>query len=131
METAIEARDLRYSDFSVPYLVDETLREGVERSPVPISLDEKCHLLKMMIDAGLRKFIVGCGPEEPTVWARLWQMKEKQEIPSDTEPTFIVLLNCWETAYNYFKNGKYPAEWIKNTVISFGMITYRESEKRF
>jgi isopropylmalate/homocitrate/citramalate synthase len=53
---------LRHENSHVPYLVDETLREGVERCPFPISLDSKMQLLQEMADVGLRDFIVGCGP---------------------------------------------------------------------
>jgi len=31
---------LKFKDFKVPYLIDETLREGVERCPFPISSEE-------------------------------------------------------------------------------------------
>ena len=40
---------LRYQGFAVPYLVDETLREGVERTAFPISVDSKMLILRQMI----------------------------------------------------------------------------------
>ncbi|WP_043230596.1 pyruvate carboxyltransferase [Pseudomonas sp. CF161] len=122
---------MRYQDYSVPYLVDETLREGIERTAFPITVDAKVSILKKMIDAGLRDFVVGCGPEEPLVWDRLHQAREANEIPASTKATFIVLLNCWETAFQYFKAREKHVGWIADTVFSFGMITYKQSELEF
>ncbi|SHN92766.1 2-isopropylmalate synthase [Bathymodiolus heckerae thiotrophic gill symbiont] len=122
---------LRFNDFKVPYLIDETLREGVERCPFPISNEDKCLLLKKMSQVGIREFIVGCGPESPDVWEGLFSMKEKKEIPKDVEATFIVLLNCWETAFEHFSSQKYLRKNIEETVFSFGMITYKESQNTF
>lgn len=122
---------LRFNNFAVPYLVDETLREGVERCFFPISTEAKLSLLKAMTNAGLRAFIVGCGPEAPEVWKGLFDYKRQNQIPNDVEATFIILLNCWETAYNHFSSDKYKTDNIKDTVFSFGMITYKESEKTF
>lgn len=122
---------LRYQGFAVPYLVDETLREGVERTAFPISVDSKMLILRQMIKAGVRDFIVGCGPEEPLVWDKLHQEKELGLIPQDTKSAFIVLLNCWETAFEYFLARKSHQNWITDTVFSFGMITYKESDKTF
>jgi 2-isopropylmalate synthase len=121
----------RYSHFSVPYLVDETLREGVERTAFPITVNSKMAILKKMVDAGVRDFIVGCGPEEPFVWDQLHQQRDAGILPSDTKATFIILLNCWETAFEYFSARKEHADWIASTVFSFGMITYRRSNKEF
>jgi 2-isopropylmalate synthase len=86
--------------------------------------------LKHIASTGVREFIVGCGPELPEVWEGLFFMRESGEIPSDTEATFIVLLNCWESAYNNFSSG-FDKGWIEETVFSFGMINYRESEQTF
>ena len=122
---------LRYENFHVPYLVDETLREGVERCPFPISLDSKMQLLQEMADVGLRDFIVGCGPEMPEVWEQLFKYKEEGLLPGDTEATYIILLNCWETAYGYFRDGNFDPDWIRQTTFSFGMINYKESENTF
>jgi len=116
---------------AIPFVVDETLREGVERSPFPVSLSAKCALLKKTVHAGIREFIVGCGAEVPVVWEQVWKMKDSGELPSDVEPTFIVLLNCWEAAYENFKLPSYPRHWIEGTTFSFGMITYKESEATF
>lgn len=121
----------KYDNFHVPFLVDETLREGVERCQFPISTEDKLSLLKEMTKVGLREFIVGCGPEKPEVWEGLFQLKEKEELPNDTEATFIILLNCWETAYQYFHSLSEHKHWIEDTVFSFGMINYKESEKTF
>lgn len=125
----INNENLRFANFNVPYIVDETLREGVERCAFPISAGSKIELLKKMTKTGLKEFIVGCGPEEPEVWEGFFKLKENKEIPEDCEATFIVLLNCWETAVNFFLNSNYKKEWIAETVFSFGMINYKEKEK--
>jgi len=39
---------IRYRDYSVPHLVDETLREGIERTVFPISVEAKVGILKSM-----------------------------------------------------------------------------------
>ncbi|WP_413787129.1 hypothetical protein [Pseudomonas sp. B21-059] len=122
---------IRYRDYSVPYLVDETLREGIERTAFPISVDAKVALLKSMAAAGLRDFVVGCGPEEPLVWDRLHQAREAHELPADTRATFIILLNCWETAFANFQSRQQHRQWIADTVFSFGMITYRQGKREF
>ncbi|MGZ0785995.1 pyruvate carboxyltransferase [Pseudomonas saponiphila] len=122
---------IRYRDFSVPYLVDETLREGIERTAFPITVDAKLSILKSMVEAGLREFVVGCGPEEPLVWDRLHRARQAGELPADTQATFIVLLNCWETALAYFKARAHRREWIADTVFSFGMITYKQNDREF
>ena len=122
---------LRFNNFEIPHLVDETLREGVERCFFPISTETKLSLLKAMTNAGLREFIVGCGPEEPEVWKRLFDFKHQNQIPNDVESTLIILLNCWETAYEHFSSEKYKTDNIKDTLFSFGMITYKESERTF
>jgi len=122
---------IRYRDYSVPHLVDETLREGIERTVFPISVEAKVGILKSMAAAGLRDFVVGCGPEEPLVWDRLQQAREAGELPADTRATFIILLNCWETAFAYFKAREGHAQWIAETVFSFGMITYRQKAGEF
>lgn len=127
----MSSHQLRYRDFAVPFLVDETLREGVERTAFPISVDSKVSILKEMIGSGVRDFIVGCGPEEPLVWDKLYQEKELGTIPQDVKATFIVLLNCWETAYEYFLQRKSHVSRIENTVFSFGMITHKESDNTF
>jgi len=75
--------------------------------------------------------VVGCGPEEPLVWDRLQQAREAGELPADTRATFIILLNCWETAFAYFKAREGHAQWIAETVFSFGMITYRQKAGEF
>lgn len=123
--------NLRFENFNVPYIIDETLREGVERCAFPVSADSKIELLKKMTETGLKEFIVGCGPEEPEVWEGFFKLKENKEIPEDCEATFIVLLNCWETAVNFFSNITYKKEWIEETVFSFGMINYKEKENTF
>jgi len=91
----------------------------------------KLLLLKKMARVGLREFIVGCGPETPDVWEGLFSLKEKNEIPKDVEATFIVLLNCWETAFQHFSSKNIKRKYIEETVFSFGMITYKESKNTF
>lgn len=122
---------VRYRDYSVPYLVDETLREGIERSVFPITVEARFGILKAMVAAGLRDFVVGCGPEEPQVWDRLYQARDAGELPADTRATYIILLNCWETAFAYFKARQGHDRWIADTVFSFCMITYRQKAGEF
>ncbi|NHR06107.1 pyruvate carboxyltransferase [Chromobacterium haemolyticum] len=128
---ALSPLPLRHEKFSVPYLVDETLREGIERTAFPISLDAKMQILHSLTDAGIRDFVIGCGPEEPLVWDRVQQEKRDGTLPSDTQTTFIILVNCWETAYYYFSQRKQNIEDIEDTIFSFGMITYRKNENEF
>ncbi|WP_082150965.1 pyruvate carboxyltransferase [Chromobacterium sp. LK1] len=130
MHTAILPQ-LRYENFSVPYLVDETLREGIERTAFPISLDSKMKVLYSLADAGIREFVIGCGPEEPLVWDRVHQDKRQGMLPPDTQVTFIVLMNCWSTAHHYFSLRAKNIEDIENTIFSFGMISYRKDENEF
>ncbi|AOE83957.1 pyruvate carboxyltransferase [Pseudomonas sp. TCU-HL1] len=127
MDVIIEKK---YTDFMIPHLVDETLREGVERTAFPISVESKVDILRSMIDAGIRDFVVGCGPESPDVWRSLHEARDSGEISQDVESTFIVLLNCWETAYRNLSKYK-GSQWIADTVFSFGMITYKEKENTF
>ncbi|ADZ89573.1 pyruvate carboxyltransferase [Marinomonas mediterranea] len=131
MNANLYYKNLRFNNFPVPFLVDETLREGVERCPFPISVESKMQLLEKMTEAGIRDFIVGCGPEKPDVWEALFKYREANRIPKDTEASYIILLNCWETAFDYFKKGNFNPDWIKETTFSFGMINYRESQGTF
>jgi 2-isopropylmalate synthase len=115
----------------VPYVVDETLREGIERTPFPISVEAKTSLLESSAAAGIREFIVGCGPEVPHVWEQMFALRERGRLPADCEATFIVLLNCWETAFEHFGNPAYSKAAIAETTFSFGMITHKEKDRAF
>ena len=90
----VNEKAMRYSNFLVPYLVDETLREGVERTAFPITLDKKMSIIKRLADSGMRDFIIGCGPEEPLVWDKIHQERTVGTLPLDTKATYIILLNC-------------------------------------
>ena len=119
----------RYSDFAVPRIVDETLREGVERCMFPVDSDRLFALLRRMVDAGLREFVVGSGPEDPELYVRLCRARDSGELPPDVMPTFLVLLNCWDATLATFR--KIPRSWIAETTFSFGMIPHKQEERLF
>lgn len=45
-------------------VIDETFREAIERSVVPVSIDEKMPILIKMVRAGVKKFFLGIGPSD-------------------------------------------------------------------
>jgi len=123
-------QNVRYSNFHVDYLVDETLREGLERCPLAVDEDSKYQLVQAMVDAGLREFVIGCGPEEPELARRCLKSKlENGTLSKDSKFVFIILLNCWEAAYENFKN--LPREYIEDLTFSFGMIEFHEKDQLF
>jgi 2-isopropylmalate synthase len=120
---------LRYSHFTVSSLVDETLREGVERGLLTVDVESLYRLFGTMVAAGLREFVIGCGPEDPTLYRRVCTETEQGLLPSTVRPIFLVLLNCWEATYSNFAH--LPRSWIAKTVFSFGMLTHRQHEQLF
>jgi 2-isopropylmalate synthase len=119
----------RYSDFSVKYLVDETLREGVERCVFATPDEDKRELLQAMLAGGLREFVMGCGPERLDLLVHSLRLQERGEIPEDARFVHIVLLNCWDVAYENFK--RIPRELIGRITFSFGMIDLANKTTRF
>lgn len=126
---AESAASARYGNFYVPHIVDETLREGVERCMFPVSTDQLMVLFHHLVDAGLREFVVGSGPEEPELYRRICEERDREEIPTDVIPILLVLLNCWDATYGHVRRMR--TEWISNTTFSFGMIPHRRNEKLF
>jgi 2-isopropylmalate synthase len=113
----------RFKNFTVDYLVDETLREGIERSMFNISYESRYKLLLKMIQSGLREFVAA---EPSFVKSCLEKKLELQEIPQDVKFVHIILLNHWEEAYLEIKN--WPKHFIEDVVFSFGMIDYKKSD---
>ena len=120
---------LRYSHFTVPSLIDETLREGVERSLLTVDVESLHRLCCTLVTAGLRELVIGCGPEDPALYRLVCTEKEQGLLPSEVRPIFLVLLNCWEATYHNFAH--LPRSWIAETVFSFGMLTHRQHEQLF
>lgn len=116
-------------DFKVDFLVDETLREGVERSAFAIDEGSRYKLLKKMVDAGLREFVLGISPEIPSLLKKCEEAKFNGELPNDCKFIYIALLNSWETTYDYVKT--MPIEFIEDCIISFGMIDLKSDQKLF
>jgi 2-isopropylmalate synthase len=118
-----------YGNFTVPRVVDETLREGVERCMFPVEPDMLMMLFNRMVDAGIREFVVGSGPEEPDVYERICIARDEGRVPADVQPIFLVLLNCWDATYSTFKRMR--RDWTENTTFSFGMIPHHRAERLF
>ncbi|MEC4815899.1 MAG: homocitrate synthase [Scytonema sp. PMC 1069.18] len=73
-------------------LMDETLREGAERSSISPSLDEKCKLGKKISEVGVRSLVIGFLPHVPhsiELLKRLVELQKQGEISDKTR--FIVL----------------------------------------
>ena len=100
----------RYRDFAVRTIVDETLREGLERCMFPVPVDDLYRLFRAQHDAGIREMVVGAGPGETTLLERICADQDRGVLGADVRPIFLVLLNCWEATLANFR-GK-PREWI-------------------
>lgn len=118
-----------YSNFTVGTLVDETLREGAERSAFAVTEENRFLLLKKMIDAGLREFVLGISPEPPELLRMSLQAKHDGLLPSDCKFIWIALLNSWETTYDYIKD--FPPSFLEDFILSFGMIEMRSEQRLF
>jgi homocitrate synthase NifV len=73
-------------------LMDETLREGAERSSISPSLDDKCKLGKAISEIGIRSLVIGFLPHVPhsiELLKRLVELQKQGEISQKTR--FIVL----------------------------------------
>ncbi|RAM52893.1 MAG: homocitrate synthase [Hapalosiphonaceae cyanobacterium JJU2] len=73
-------------------LMDETLREGAERSNISPSLDDKCKLGKKISEIGVRSIVIGFLPYVPhtiELLKRLLELQKQGEICQKTR--FIVL----------------------------------------
>lgn len=129
MATQEEEHKKSYCNFKIDYLVDETLREGVERSPFAIDENSRYELLKKMVDAGLREFVLGISPEIPTILKKCEEAKFNGELPKDCKFIYIALLNSWGTTYDYVKT--LPMEFVEDCTISFGMIELKSEQQLF
>jgi 2-isopropylmalate synthase len=93
--------DRKITNFNVKALVDETIREGVERSAFAINVDSKYELVKRMHEAGLREFVLGISPENTELLSKCLESKVLGDFTNDTKFIFIALLNSWETTFHY------------------------------
>jgi 2-isopropylmalate synthase len=119
----------RYRDFKVPTVVDETLREGLERCMFTVGTDDLYRLLRAQYDAGIRDTIVGAGPVHTALLERICAAQDAGELAGGVCPIFIVLLNCWDATYERFK--RLPRDWVERTTVSFGMVEHRREERLF
>src|SRR6266536_6533156 len=116
-DDAIHDRQTRYRDFTIKYLVDESLLEGLERCMFPVSTDDLYRLFEAQVDAGIRESVIGSGPEDPDLFCRICEAQDRGILPGDLRPVFLVLLNCWDATYSNFK--KLPRRWVERAVFSF------------
>lgn len=73
-------------------LLDETLREGAERSPISPSVEDKYKMALTIVDVGLKSLVVGMFPDVPEnikLLKRLLQGQQDGEIPADVR--FIII----------------------------------------
>jgi 2-isopropylmalate synthase len=117
----------RYRDFAVRTLVDETLREGLERCMFPVPVDDLYRLFRAQHDAGIRETIVGAGPGETALLERICADQDRGVLGADVRPIFLVMLNCWEATYHNL--ARLPREWLERTTLSFGMVEHRADEQ--
>lgn len=119
----------RFSNFRVNCLVDESLREGLERCMFPVHTDELYCLFEAQVGAGIRETVIGSGPEDPDLFRQICKSQDQGKLPDDIRPVFLVLLNCWDATYANFK--KLPRAWVERAIYSFGMVTHKKDEKLF
>jgi 2-isopropylmalate synthase len=102
-------------------IIDETFREAIERSVVPVSLEDKMPILLKMVDAGIKKFFMGIGPSDMDLLRRCVDLQKLGSIPNDVRFVYIVLLNTWEhTKAKFQKN--FSRDELNQIVFSFGML---------
>lgn len=102
-------------------VIDETFREAIERSTVPVSLEDKMPVLMKMVSAGIKKFFMGIGPSDMDMLRQCIDLQKQGEIPSDVRFVYIVLLNTWEHTKNQFTKN-FSCNELSQLVFSFGMI---------
>lgn len=115
--------------FNIKALVDETIREGVERSAFAINTESKYELVKRMIEAGLREFVLGISPENTELLSRCLERRALGDFANDTKFIFIALLNSWETTFHYLQ--EFPKSHLKDLTLSFGMINLQSQNQLF
>jgi 2-isopropylmalate synthase len=119
----------RFGRFAIRSLVDETLREGVERCAFPVPARDLYRLVVAQADAGIRDFIVGIGPADTALLELVCEGRARGDLPGDVRCTFLVLLNCWEATFQSFR-GK-PREWIESTTFGFAMLPHQRQDRLF
>src|SRR5262245_31337774 len=119
----------RYRDFTVRTIVDDTLREGLERCMFPGPVRDLYRLFRAQYDAGVRETIVGAGPGETALLERICADQDRGVLGADVRPIFLVLLNCWEATYRNL--ARLPRGWIARTTLSFGMAEQGTDEQLF
>lgn len=121
----------RFNNFQLKGLLDETLREGAERCPFPVSAEAKIGLARDILKTGVTEIVFGSGPDDPMTIARLIeQVKASNDAPNEGwSAAFILLLNCWEPMFEQFRS--FPKELMSNLTISFGMVDHRSDEQLF
>ncbi|WP_026675564.1 isopropylmalate synthase [Alkalihalobacterium bogoriense] len=118
----------RYKNFQLDGLLDETLREGAERCLFSVNNVRKLQLIGEILDSGVRDIILGSGPKDPQLLLECLKHKyDLETFPKDSKFAFILLLNSWEPIYEQFK--KFPKQYLKDVIISFGMVEYGEDEQ--
>jgi 2-isopropylmalate synthase len=119
----------RYRDFTVRTIVDETLREGIERCMFPVPVEDLYRLFRAQHDAGIRETIVGAGPGETALLERICADQDRGALGDDVRPIFLVMLNSWEATYENL--ARLPRDWLARTTLSFGMVEHRAEEQLF
>lgn len=102
-------------------VIDETFREAIERSVVPVSLEDKMPVFLKMVDAGIKKFFMGIGPSDMDMLRKCIDLQKLGSIPSDVRFVYIVLLNTWKHTKEKFKEN-FSSDELNQLVFSFGMI---------
>jgi 2-isopropylmalate synthase len=110
-------------------VVDETFREGIERCPFLLSLNEKFTLLDAMVAAGLRQFTVNSA-DDPAFALRFLSAKlESNAYPADARLVMLVSLNAWEHCLEHIKT--FPRAFVDDIIFMFGMIEYKSEQRTF
>lgn len=122
---------IQCNNFSVPFLVDNTLLDNIERSSVAISFSEQMQLLYDLSEAGISDFILGGDAEKSILWEQCRLDMQQGKLPIDAELTYKVALNRWEATYDYFVKSNHDKQWIKETTFSFTMDSCDDENKKF
>jgi 2-isopropylmalate synthase len=107
-------------------IIDETLREVLDRSMSRVPVDDQYRLFRAQYDAGLREMVVGAAPRGTELLERICAEQDRGAL-ADLRPIFHVPLSCWEAAYQDL--ARLPRAWIARTTVSFGMVEHRAEER--
>lgn len=119
--------EVRSEGFRIEGLIDETLREGSERCPFAVGVEERYRLAEAIVGAGVRQLMIGSGPKDPELLSRCLESKLEGKFPQETQFVFVALLNSWEPILERFK--QLSPEQLSEAVVSFGMIEIGEKER--